>query len=69
MVIRDQQIPEERTLAILVLTSTTWPMIRISIEGIWALFRGIHLPFVPALPHGPPPIGKVHSLNWQPSPV
>jgi hypothetical protein len=33
MVIRDQQIHEERTLAILVLTSTTWPMILISTEG------------------------------------
>ena len=65
MVMRDQQIPEERTLAILVFTTTTWPRIRNSTERIVAAILGIHRHFLPASPKGPPPSEIGDSLAWK----
>jgi hypothetical protein len=65
MVMRDQQIPEERTLAILVFTTTTWPRIRNSTERIEAAILGIHRHFLPAAPQGPPSSGMGVSLAWK----
>jgi hypothetical protein len=62
MVMRDQQIPEEHTLAILVFTTTTWPRIRNFTERIEAAILGIHRHFLPAVPQGSPPSGMGDSL-------